>query len=369
MMVRLKNTVRFQVKKEAEMEIKKRFGRDFVVVEVLRGVFGIPASLIFCLQDFSSSGFMDLTFFQLRDCVPFFEEWEKKKDHRLLRGLHLHPAFAQDYLPLVIHLYNPFVEDGDVLTFLARYCEAVKGEERLKDQYGILNGKRRYLVKLRADPASPGGFIHPPGSFFIGSNRGFLHYPGQPLYCRRCGARGHIKTDCIGQRCRFCESTDHMASACPEPKRCSLCGGVDHLFRACPTRKKSFASLFREGQDLQADLESLLTSLPAEMESQEAGPSSADQGARETKGCRGEVLGNSREEVRDEESVRQLAPSQEWSEIDVTEVISGIFKSQRDLTTRPMDLREGQSASVGGENRPQQDDVSSEPMEVAQGQP
>lgn len=160
-----------------------------------------------------------------------------------------------------------------------------------------------------------------------------------------------------------------MASACPEPKRCSLCGGVDHLFRACPTRKKSFASLFREGHDLQADLESLLTSLPAEMESQEAGPSSADQGARETKGCRGEVPGNSREEVRDEESVRQLVPSQEWSEIDVTEVLSGIFESQRDLTTRPMNLREGQSASVGGENQPQQDDVSSEPMEVAQGQP
>lgn len=130
MMVWLKNTVRFQVKKEAEMEIKKRFGRDFVIVEVLRGVFGIPASLIFCLQDFSSSGFMDLTFFQLRDCVPFFEEWEKKKDHRLLRGLHLHPAFAQDYLPLVIHLYNPFVEDGDVLTFLARYCERGGTTER-----------------------------------------------------------------------------------------------------------------------------------------------------------------------------------------------------------------------------------------------
>uniref|UniRef100_A0A9J7YLV6 CCHC-type domain-containing protein n=1 Tax=Cyprinus carpio carpio TaxID=630221 RepID=A0A9J7YLV6_CYPCA len=97
---------------------------------------------------------------------------------------------------------------------------------------------------------SPGGLIHPPGSFFIGSNRGFLHYPGQPLYCRRCGARGHIKTDCTGQRCRLCESTDHIASACTEPKRCSLCGG-DHLFRVCPSRQKTYASLFKEGQGIQ----------------------------------------------------------------------------------------------------------------------
>lgn len=109
-MVWLKNMVRLQVKKEAEAETKSRFGRDFVV-ELLRGVFEVPASLIFCLQDFSSSRFMDLTFFQLKDCIAFFEEREKKKDHQLLRGLQLHPAFAQDYLPLVIHLCNPFVED------------------------------------------------------------------------------------------------------------------------------------------------------------------------------------------------------------------------------------------------------------------
>ncbi len=72
MMVRLKNTVRLQVKEDASMDFKRRFGRDFLVADVLRGVFGISASLVFCLQDFSSSGFMDLTFFHLKDCVAFF---------------------------------------------------------------------------------------------------------------------------------------------------------------------------------------------------------------------------------------------------------------------------------------------------------
>uniref|UniRef100_A0A9J7XJH6 CCHC-type domain-containing protein n=1 Tax=Cyprinus carpio carpio TaxID=630221 RepID=A0A9J7XJH6_CYPCA len=147
---------------------------------------------------------------------------------------------------VIVRMFNETVTGNDICVWLGRFCTDRGQPVKVLDEDGIWTCSWRYLVKLRADPASPGGFIHPPGSFFIGSNRGFLHYPGQPLYCRRCGARGHIKTDCTGQRCRFCESTDHMASACPEPKRCSLCGGVDHLFRACPTRKKSFASLFRE---------------------------------------------------------------------------------------------------------------------------
>lgn len=187
---------------------------------------------------------MDLTFFQLRDCAAFFESWEKKKDNQRLKGLQLHPAFAQYFLPLIIHLYNPFVEDGDVLTFLARYCETVKGGERLKDRFGIWTGKRKYMVKLRTDPVLSGRLVHLPGSFFIGSNRGFLHYPGQSVYCRRCGAQGHVKADCAGQRCHSCGSIEHVVTDCLEPKTCSLCGGKAHLYRTCPSRQRSYASLF-----------------------------------------------------------------------------------------------------------------------------
>lgn len=93
------------------------------------------------------------------------------------------------------------------------------------------------------------------------------------MYCRRCSAQGHVKADCVGQRCRFCGSSEHVATNCPEPKSCSLCGGEDHLFRMCPNRQNSYASLFKEGQDLQADFDGLLASVPAEMASQKAGPS------------------------------------------------------------------------------------------------
>ncbi|KAK3520913.1 hypothetical protein QTP86_016826 [Hemibagrus guttatus] len=97
------------------------------------------------------------------------------------------------------------------------------------------------------DPASPGGLLHSPGSFALGPNRGFLHYPGQPLSCWKCGAAGHTKEACTGRRCRLCGSEEHQAAECSTPKTCSLCGSEKHLFRQCPSRKGTFASLFSGG--------------------------------------------------------------------------------------------------------------------------
>lgn len=97
-----------------------------------------------------------------------------------------------------------------MITFLERHCEAVKGGQRVRDRFGIWTGKRRFYVKLRVDPSVSGSLVHLPGSFTIGPNRGFLYYPGQPAYCRRCGGEGHVKADCEGQRCRFCGAADTL---------------------------------------------------------------------------------------------------------------------------------------------------------------
>lgn len=183
-------------------------------------------------------------------------------------------------------------------------------------------------MKLRADPALPGGLVHPPGSFFIGSNRGFLRYPGQPVYCRRCGALEHVKADCGGQRCHFCGSMEHVATDCPEPKTCSLCVGKDHLYRACPSRQRSYASLFKEGPDLQTDFESLLMNVSEEGDGQKPVPS----GLNPRKDLRAQAEetgdGNGSEQRGGEEEAHQMAPSQVWSEIDVAEVLCGIYMRQ-----------------------------------------
>ncbi len=72
-MVRMRNSVRVELKRDAEDLVKQRFGRDFFVVEILQGVFEIQPTEVFRLQDFAASGFLDLTFFALKDCTSFFE--------------------------------------------------------------------------------------------------------------------------------------------------------------------------------------------------------------------------------------------------------------------------------------------------------
>ncbi|KAK3566555.1 hypothetical protein QTP86_000618 [Hemibagrus guttatus] len=156
-----------------------------------------------------------------------------------------------DEVPVTVHVYNPYVTDKDIRAFLGRYCASVSAGEKFKGCFGIWNGKRRFLIKLKMDPASPGGLLHNPGSFAIGPNRGFLHYPGQPLSCWKCGAAGHTKEACTGRRCRLCGSEEHLVAECSAPKTCSLCGSEEHLFRQCPSCKGTFASLF-SGEDIAA---------------------------------------------------------------------------------------------------------------------
>ncbi|KAJ8335392.1 hypothetical protein SKAU_G00387340 [Synaphobranchus kaupii] len=101
------------------------------------------------------------------------------------------------------------------------------------------------MVRFKRDYLGVGGFAHPPEAFAIGPDRGYLWYPGQPVYCRRCGSFGHIKEVYTSKKCRNCLAGDHETKDCVAPKTCNLCGSSDHLFRGCPDRQRSFASLFQ----------------------------------------------------------------------------------------------------------------------------
>ncbi|KAK3545127.1 hypothetical protein QTP70_001239 [Hemibagrus guttatus] len=250
--VRLRHSVRIQLRPDVAEDVKKRFGWDWVVLRILRDFAGISPGKLLCLQDFTAVGFLDVTFSAFSDCSAFFGKCSRRPEEEVLRGLCFVPLFAMDEVPVTVHIYNPYIADEDIRAFLGRYCASVSaGGKKNKGRFGIWNGKRRFLVKLKMDPASPGGLLHPPGSFALGPNRGFLHYPGQPLRCWKCGAAGHTKEACTGRRCRLCGSEEHLAAECSTPKTCSLCGSEKHLFRQCPSRKGTFASLF-SGEDIAA---------------------------------------------------------------------------------------------------------------------
>ncbi|MCI4389169.1 hypothetical protein PGIGA_G00094800 [Pangasianodon gigas] len=128
---------------------------------ILWDLFKITASKIFCLQDFSSSGFLDLTFASFtdcsrssacdfsssdflaitfaffKDCSAFFDQCSWQAEVEVFCGLCLVPLFDMDKVPVTVHLYNPFVAEEDFEAFLGRYCSLVSAEERMLGRFGI----------------------------------------------------------------------------------------------------------------------------------------------------------------------------------------------------------------------------------------
>ncbi|MBN3318740.1 ZCHC3 protein, partial [Atractosteus spatula] len=133
---------------------------------------------------------------------------------------------------VVLHMFDPFVTDADVTTFLSRYVDVRTGPLVLSDTRTVWTGKRRYLVELRRDPTTKDGYSHPPATFAIGGGRGYMFYWDQPEFCRKCRTTGHREGACTAEKCGKCGRPGHHTRDC-QVKECSLCGDRGHLFRQC----------------------------------------------------------------------------------------------------------------------------------------
>ncbi|KAK3553802.1 hypothetical protein QTP70_012239 [Hemibagrus guttatus] len=87
-------------------------------------------------SDFSSAGFLDITFSSFVDCSAFFDKCSRQPEEEVLRGLRFIPLFALDKVPITVHLYNPFVAGEDIRVFLGRFCSSVSAGEKVKGKFG-----------------------------------------------------------------------------------------------------------------------------------------------------------------------------------------------------------------------------------------
>ncbi|MBN3320552.1 ZCHC3 protein, partial [Atractosteus spatula] len=125
---------------------------------------------------------------------------------------------------LQVHMLNPFVPEEEILFFLRRFVDIQGPGHKVLDAGGYWNCRRKYLARFRSNAALGGAVVHPPASFMIGSNRGYLFYPGQPGGCRRCGKEGHVVVNCPSMICRRCGVEGHVVSNCTAEITCNLCG-------------------------------------------------------------------------------------------------------------------------------------------------
>ncbi|MBN3323563.1 ZCHC3 protein, partial [Atractosteus spatula] len=122
---------------------------------------------------------------------------------------------------VIVHLYDPFIGDDDVMAFLLRYVSVMGQPEKIMDSRNIWTGKRKYRVLLRSDARGAGGFHHPPASFSLGSSKGYLFDQNQPQFCRKCRNFGHHVAECKENVCTICDETGHVAKECRK-KVCTL---------------------------------------------------------------------------------------------------------------------------------------------------
>ncbi|KAK1162738.1 zinc finger CCHC domain-containing protein 3-like [Acipenser oxyrinchus oxyrinchus] len=163
------------------------------------------------------------------------------------------PIFLQEMRIVNVHLYNPYVPAEDVSTFLGQFCNVIRPPTKSLDEFGMWTGTWKVWVRFRPCKEGYEGVRHPPSSFSIGTNRGYLFYMGQPEVCRKCSRMGHKAETCEEILCRNCSGTGHYTKECTEKRKCNLCGSSAHLFFKCPHRAASYAGAAEESSSEESD--------------------------------------------------------------------------------------------------------------------
>lgn len=224
---RVNNSVRL----EFEAEKRQERGLEYIVKDLLFGLFQLTPDKILALQDYHVRGVYDVTFVNKRTCLDFVRKLQQFCNHKLLDCVKVTPHYEEENLQtLVVKMYNPNLPQEDITSWLSLFCDKVKFLHKITNSFGLWTGKRKYLVSFKKD-------ILPPARFSIGKHNGDLFFDGMGSFCRICHVYGHTTELCKERhRCRNCDSFEHETLACPKVKRCNFCLCPGHVYLNCPHR-------------------------------------------------------------------------------------------------------------------------------------
>ncbi|XP_077060974.1 uncharacterized protein LOC143713527 [Siphateles boraxobius] len=230
----LRNTLRFQMK-EPVMEMMER---EVFARVILLDKMKLKVEDVYCLQTNRMEKCFDVTLSTVEMYKDVMDKVGKIGKEGIMGKFNVVSLDRPNFRVITLHMFNPYVTDEALMTFLANYAEVLTPARYLKDGVGLWTGKRQFQVLLKTDESGFEGLMHPPAYFNIGADKGFLFYSRQPPFCRRCRRYGHVDGRCGEERCRRCFKLGHTAKDCSVPKTCHSCGSLDHLMKDCKVGRR-----------------------------------------------------------------------------------------------------------------------------------
>ncbi|XP_006881475.1 PREDICTED: zinc finger CCHC domain-containing protein 3 [Elephantulus edwardii] len=206
--------------------------RDFVVGALILRSIGMDPGDIYAVIQIPGSREFDVSFRSAEKLALFLRVYEEKREQEDCWENFVVLGRSKSSLKTLFILFrNETVDVEDIVTWLKRHCDVLAVPVKVTDRFGIWTGEYKCEIELRQ---GEGGIRHLPGAFFLGAERGYSWYKGQPKTCFKCGSRTHMSGTCTQDRCFRCGEEGHLSPYCRKGIVCNLCGKRGHAFAQCP---------------------------------------------------------------------------------------------------------------------------------------
>ncbi|XP_028630816.1 zinc finger CCHC domain-containing protein 3 [Grammomys surdaster] len=206
--------------------------RDFVVGALILRSIGMDPEDIYAVIQIPGSREFDVSFRSAEKLALFLRVYEEKRELEDCWENFVVLGRSRSSLKTLFILFrNETVDVEDIVTWLKRHCDVLAVPVKVTDRFGIWTGEYKCEIELRQ---GEGGVRHLPGAFFLGAERGYSWYKGQPKTCFKCGSRTHMSGTCTQDRCFRCGEEGHLSPYCRKVIVCNLCGKRGHAFAQCP---------------------------------------------------------------------------------------------------------------------------------------
>ncbi|XP_064416706.1 zinc finger CCHC domain-containing protein 3-like [Latimeria chalumnae] len=204
--------------------------RDCVGKVLIKDSLKFSPLEVFALIQISSTREFDISFRIPVYLERFWQIYEHVKKDSVWQDFLAVKITQADIKTITILFKNESVPASDIYFWLSRKCKVFGDLQPIYDSNGFWIGGYKARIKLTATPT---GLQHLPNSITIGSDRGYLFYPGQPQACFKCGSLRHHSAVCPKQKCNHCGQMGHLAKDCNNSILCNLCGEQGHSYLHC----------------------------------------------------------------------------------------------------------------------------------------